>query len=254
MYESLHSGVDYLSETRHYPSTAPTAYRSKAKKLVSIPIMDDLSNPTKSYRLQYIGRDRQKFKDKLKIRNMYKEKTVYTYQKYTPALRYKPIGFRPMLKNEYDRNAAKKRSTMGYFRTNKDHLDCQQTIAETFLKWVKAGAIQYVGSFSDLRDSPKLDLVNTILPISVERNKPRVCQDGGACKCVSPFKIDCKMDLLTDVLKVIEKDMWLNKFDDSNGFHHIKLNEWSRAMFGLKFGDNVYRAVAMPFGATQRLI
>ena len=183
---------------------------------------------------------------------MNKDKKVYSYLKYTPALRYKPIGYRPMLKAEFDRCAAKGIQRMAYFKTNADHLDCQQTIAETFSKWIRAGAIQYIGQFSLLRNDPKLNLVNTILPISVERNKPRVCQDGGACKGVCPFKIECKMDLLTDVLKVIEKDMWLNKFDDSNGFHHINLNDWSRAMFGLKFGDNVYRACAMPFGATQR--
>ena len=72
--------------------------------------------------------------------------------------------------------------------------------------WLRSGACQYVGKWSTFHDKPNLQIVNTVLPVSVERSKPRICTDGGCLKAISPKKIPCELDEVVKALKFCKKD------------------------------------------------
>ena len=88
-------------------------------------------------------------------------------------------------------------------------------------KWLKTGACQYVGKWSKFENEPNMNLVNTVLPLSIERSKPRVCCDGGCLKAISPDKIPCELDEITKALQLCEKDALFTKFDDVNGTNKL---------------------------------
>ena len=97
--------------------------------------------------------------------------------------------YKQWLKNPTD-------AQIGEFKTSAKHLECQQTIADKMKEWIKSGAISFVGDYAEVKKSFPNSPVHTLLPLSVERNKPRLCADGGAPKSISPDKIECKLGKL----------------------------------------------------------
>ena len=132
-------------------------------------------------------------------------------------------------------------------------LMCQKTIGDQLLKWLKMGAINLVSTKLDFLKNFNVNsnFPHTLLPLSVERTKPRCCLDGGCIKCISPDKIPCKLDCITEALKSSKENCYYVKYDDSNGFMHIFLNQWSQRYCGIQFGNLVFQATALPFGLTQ---
>ena len=96
-------------------------------------------------------------------------------------------------------------------------------------KWLQTGAIEYAGEFEHIMKTTN-PTVHTILPISIERTKPRVCVDGGAPKAISPEKIKCELDDIFKLMAASQKGCWYAKTDDSNGYQHINLNPQSSKM------------------------
>ena len=110
-------------------------------------------------------------------------------------------------------------------------------------------AIEYVGRKNQLLQGNHLDKVNTVLPLVVERTKPRLCLDGGPHLAVgADKKLACKLDTVTQVMNNLKQGDFLCKSDDSNGFMHVKLDSVAQPMHGFVFGDLCFRATALPFG------
>ena len=89
---------------------------------------------------------------------------------------------------------------------------------------MKTGACQFLGSWDEFQKNPDFLLCNTVLPLSVERGKPRVCQDGGCLKSISPEKIDCSLDEVVKAIQMSKKDTLYMKYDDCNGTVYRLLN------------------------------
>ena len=89
--------------------------------------------------------------------------------------------------------------------------------------WLRTGACQYVGRWSEFEKAPDMKLVNTVLPLSIERQKPRICCDGGCLKAISPNKIPCELDEVSKAIKLCKKDALFCKFDDANGNFSLQL-------------------------------
>lgn len=221
---TLEYGVDITRESKHYTAKAPTFYRQKHKRLMSIGVEDP------SYHHAYAKR--QKF-DTTQISDT------------------EPIAYRPILVKNYEPDKFDV-DQPGIFPTHDKHLECQQTIGDQLKKWLYTGAVQYVGTWDEWAESRLLKYyANTILPFSVERGKPRVCVDGGAHKAVAPDKIDCKLDAITEVLRTAKKGAWFVKTDDASGFMNVHLNQWSASLCGIKLGNSVFRCTALPFGLSK---
>ena len=94
----------------------------------------------------------------------------------------------------------------------------------------------------------QMNLSIQLSALVVERNKPRLCIDGGPHKAIGKDKLPCQLDAITEVLADIQPGMYMSKIDDSNGFMHVNLNKWSQPLHGFQFGSIIYRAIALPFG------
>ena len=143
--ESIHYGVDTYSHTENRQDAF---FRSKRKPLVAIKVFDA------KYRLAFKGRAGNKyFSD---------EKTGQ------PFLIEKEIGFRPILARSFVSE-----NQIGFFKTPTATLDCQETVFEKLDQWLAMRTIELLGPRSNF--SSKSELIDTILPLIVERNKPRLC-------------------------------------------------------------------------------
>ena len=71
-----------------------------------------------------------------------------------------------------------------------------------------------MGPLDKLTAEPDFNLVHTVLPLSVERGKPRTCIDGGGPKAISPDKIDCVLDEISGAIRLSRKDCYFCKYDD----------------------------------------
>ena len=162
----------------------------------------------------------------------------------------KPIGFRPMLTEQF-KLEKKPCLAQGFFKTAKKHSECQIIIGEQFSKWLSSGAIQFIGRVDEITTEQTMEYCHTCLPLSIERGKPRCCCDGGPLKCISPEKIPCKLDAITDVIQCSKEGAYYCKTDDSSGFLNCLLNPWSSAFCGLRFGNLLFAARGLPFGLTQ---
>ena len=110
-------------------------------------------------------------------------------------------------------------------------------------------AIEFVGLKSDLDEGQRLDLVNCILPLVVERFKPRLCVDGGPHLGIgADEKLPCELDVLPTVMNNLQKDDYMIKCDDSNGFMHINLDDVAKPMHCFEFGNLIFRCTSLPFG------
>ena len=240
---SIHHGINLMAETRHYPKYKDTFFRNKNKRMVSIPVHD------RAYHDRYLSNFAEKREDHTVTRLKHKKGQVIETKQHESKVATKPIGYRPMLVNQY--NTCDSTNTMGFFKTSEKWDDCQLVIAAQFRKWIASGAVHFIGRLSELKQQPQLDKVHTILPISVEKSKPRICTDGGPCKGISPDKIECKLTCIQEVIAASEEGTRYAITDDSNGFQNSLLNPWSARMMGLVFGDCVFTHNALPFGTTQ---
>ena len=202
--ETLKYGVDTASFSKKRTETKPAFFRSKKKPVVSIAVKNAV------YRRQFRGRHPRK-REMVKQFDRLRHGMQSTM--YEPALLHEPVGFRPMLKKQFEQNGK-----VGSFPTSKAARECATTICEQLRLWLKMRAIEYVGRTCDYEDGQRLDLVNTILPLVVERFKPRLCLDGGPHLAIGDDKkINCELDTLTMVMNNLKKDDYLNKTDDANG-------------------------------------
>lgn len=242
VYSSIFHGVDITQETQHYTAMNPTFFRSKRSPMVSIPIFD--VNYHYAYDHTHTDYDR-------KVETLIRKGRKIKRFKKAPDWALKPFAYRPMLMEQY-RQEDRDRPGPGFFPTSKKHLLCQETINQQGEKWLMTGALRLVGRYDELIKSKKLqEQCNTIMSISVEQTKPRVCCDGGCHKAICPNKIPCRLDTIEEVLKVVKPGALFIKTDDANGFQHVLLNQWSAPLCGIRIGDLVYTANALPFGLTQ---
>ena len=244
VYNSVWHGVDVTQETRHFTSSRPTFYRSKKKPMLSIPVYDH------QYHYHY---DPHNTDYEPKILETHRKGQKLKTQAPAPEWAMRPIGFRPMLLKQVRKEPDRKNLGPGIFPTGDKHLECQVTIGNQIEKWLKTGAMVLVGTVKQWKESRELSCkqCHTILPFSVERQKPRICTDGGCLKAVSPNKIDCKLDAIQSVLKAAKPGAYFVKTDDSNGFQNTLLNDWSSAFCGVQLGNLIFAATALPFGLTQ---
>ena len=159
VYESLHWGVDTMSHsTDNHPK--PPYFRDRKKRLITVPVYSQVrispysckSNLEQDYRNHCCGRNKKK---------------RWSTPEGAPFLSNEPIGFRPVLATKY-RNLG----SNGHFQTPKKTKECEETVFDILTTWQNMRTIKRIGSRS-LNDSAN-DLSTTILPLIVERSKPRL--------------------------------------------------------------------------------
>ena len=232
--ESLKFGVDTASFSRPFTEERPAFFRTKRKPVVTKPVFSD------SYHRERRGRNPKKYDDRIVTRIRHGKVVKLR----VPKLLGTPVAYRPVLLKE-----AKKQALRGIFPSSMKALECQETIADKLIDWLKQRAIEYVGPADQVLNSSDLSVVNTILPLVVERSKPRLCLDGGPHLAVgSEKKIECVLDTVSEVMNNLKKDDVMCKSDDSNGFFHAVLDDVAMPMHGFTFGNLCFRAKALPFG------
>ena len=117
-------------------------------------------------------------------------------------------------------------------------------------KWCGTGALECLGKINGPKD---LEMQNNQNFLSagifvVNNGKPRLIWNGHCIKVVEKFKKSCQLDDVPRVLKCLEKDDIVNKYDDCSGFHQLKINKFSRGLTCFRFGNLRFRFTVCPFG------
>lgn len=76
----------------------------------------------------------------------------------------------------------------------------------------------------------------------------RACFDGSAMKELELFKKPCKLDTCRQTFAFLKKGMLLTKIDDKCGFHHLRLDQFSKNMACCEYGGELFRYNGAPFG------
>ena len=85
------------------------------------------------------------------------------------------------------------------------------------------------------------------MPITVERNKPRMCHDERFLNC---WTKDCpfKLDYLTDLCRYVDPGHYQTAFDDKSGYDHVRLHPRSSTFFGFQWEGWYFTYSSLPFG------
>ncbi|XP_062591418.1 uncharacterized protein LOC134252891 [Saccostrea cucullata] len=103
------------------------------------------------------------------------------------------------------------------------------------------------GSLSVVGKIGECELPHTIMPLTVEPTKPRLCHDD---RYINLWTKDMPFQLenLKHVPRMVEKDMKMITCDEKSGYDHVNLCQNSRKYFGIQFGGWVLTYNTLPFG------
>jgi hypothetical protein len=119
--------------------------------------------------------------------------------------------------------------------------DFTQFIDNTILDRVSNGSMSVVGKVGEV-DPPYL-----VMPLTVEPTKPRLCHDN---RFLNLWMVDkpFRLDNLSHLPRYLTKDSYQSVLDDKSGYHHILLDEPSRAFFGIQWKGWYFVSNTIPFG------
>jgi len=109
------------------------------------------------------------------------------------------------------------------------------------IAWLKAGAISLLGKVG-VFDPPF-----TVLPLTVEPTKPRLCHDS----CYLNLWIrdlPFSLERLVDLPHYVSKDTYQTVLDDKSGYDLIILSEDGRTYFEVQWGGWYFTYNTHPFG------
>ena len=114
-------------------------------------------------------------------------------------------------------------------------------INETIKDRLQSGAIECIGQVG--KTSPP----RIIVPLTVEPNNPRLCVN---LMYVNNWIIDkpFTLDILKDVPRVIEENVFLTSIDDKSGFDNVKLAPDSYDFEVFQWAGYFFRCLTLPFG------
>ena len=114
-------------------------------------------------------------------------------------------------------------------------------ISDTIVQWVASGVLAVWGEVGDV--SPP----HSVLPITVEPSKPRLCHDERFLNLWIrdlPFKLDH----LSDLPRYVLPGHFQTTFDDKSGYQHVRLHPSSETYFGLEWENTFFVFRTLPFG------
>ena len=114
-------------------------------------------------------------------------------------------------------------------------------ISSTILERLASGAISFWGKVNEV-DPPHL-----VLPLTVEPQKPRLCNDDrflNLWMMDKPFQLD-NLLMLT---RYVTPHSFQTVCDDKSGYDHILLSERSRTFFGFQWAGCFFVSNTIPFG------
>ena len=112
-------------------------------------------------------------------------------------------------------------------------LEHPEFLAENITKWCKSGAVRCIGKVGSKQDKKFIKKGNffnaSIFVVTNGVGKNRLIWNGHPLKVVEKYKKPCVLDDIPKLMKIIQKDDIVNKFDDSSGKsqsrHHNCLDE-----------------------------
>lgn len=113
-------------------------------------------------------------------------------------------------------------------------------------KLIDNGSIELLGKVDEV--PPDEVLLCSGLVIVPKGDDWRVCYDGGPLKSVEKFSVPCSLDSMIHVLRYIQKDDYLLKYDDKSGFYQLMLSLFSRNLACFEWGGYYFRYIAAAFG------
>ena len=114
-------------------------------------------------------------------------------------------------------------------------------ISRTICERIEVGAVSVVGRVGEC--PPPL----LVMPLTVEPNKPRLCQDQRYLNCWikdMPFRLDSVIDLTC----YVGKNHYQSKLDDKSGYDHVLMDDESRMYMGFQWGGWWFVNNVLPFG------
>ncbi|KAK3750990.1 hypothetical protein QZH41_007602 [Actinostola sp. cb2023] len=125
-----------------------------------------------------------------------------------------------------------------------NHPSCKQFtefISRAILERLSTGAISLWGKVGVV-DPPHL-----VMPLTVEPNKPRLCNDK---RFLNLWMVDkpFKLDTLPDVPRYVSKDSFQSITDDKSGYDHVLLTNDSKTYFDFQWAGWYFVSNTIPFG------
>ena len=156
--------------------------------------------------------------------------------------RIKKHGYFPVVVKKKDGSLVKKPLVQP---NSKYLLENPQEITGQIVKWIRSGAMEYVGPCNITRSPMRNSLV---LVYNENSDKFRTCFDGGALKLTEAYSVPCKLDEVIDALLFLKKDDYMTKFDDASGFLQAHLDEQSSNLTHVRWGQHIFKYYGAAFG------
>ncbi|KAK3084846.1 hypothetical protein FSP39_020056 [Pinctada imbricata] len=106
---------------------------------------------------------------------------------------------------------------------------------------LRSGAISYWGPID------KVTPPHIVSPITIEPSKPRLCINLRYLNCFmkdTPFTLDT----LSDVPKIIGKNVYMSKLDDKSGYDNVCVTDSSKTLLGFQWAGHYFTCNTLPFG------
>ena len=154
----------------------------------------------------------------------------------------KRFGYYPVQVNKQNGSLNKN----PFYQPNGDFLlENPEEITNQISKWIKSGAMELVGHCNVTKSLIRTSMV---LVFNENSEKYRTCFDGGCLKLTEEYSVPCKLDTVTNTLLFIEKNDYMCKFDDASGFLQAYLDEQSRDLTHVRWGNYIFRYFGAAFG------
>ena len=114
-------------------------------------------------------------------------------------------------------------------------------ISRTISERIEVGAVSVLGRVGEC--SPPI----IVMPLTVEPNKPRLCQDQRYLNCWMkdmPFRLDSVVNLT----RYVGQGHFQAKLDDKSGYDHVLMANDSRLWMGFQWGGWWFLNNVLPFG------
>lgn len=127
------------------------------------------------------------------------------------------------------------------FKNNKTCAPFSDFISQSIIERIVVGAVTVLGRVGAC--SPPL----LVMPLTVEPNKPRLCQDQRYLNCWMkdmPFRLDSVIHLT----RYVGPAHFQTKLDDKSGYDHVLMDDESRLLMGFQWGGWWFVNNVLPFG------